>query len=133
VYKKITIKNIDIILEYLPYFKNTKNSFYKVDKKLSLDPFTYSVRVYSFIKDLYENNFIIRFNHSCWQEEALKYFNDPKLLDSANLLILRKLLTLHVRKDRFCAGHFAHMIDTGHILNILKRLKIIRDNNDGVS
>ena len=33
--------------------------------------------------------------------------------------------SLRVRKDRFCEGHFASMIDNGHIATILQRLAVI--------
>lgn len=39
---------------------------------------------------------------------------------------MQKLLTTHVRKERFCSGHLAGMIENGHILALLKRLAAIR-------
>jgi hypothetical protein len=35
--------------------------------------------------------------------------------------VLRKLLTLHVRADRFSEGHLAHLFETGQMVMILKR------------
>ena len=58
-----------------------------------------------------------------WQKEAEMYFHNPILLEIANLEIIRKLLTLHIRKDRFCDFHLDMMVKNGHMLQILKRLK----------
>jgi hypothetical protein len=41
---------------------------------------------------------------------------------------LCRLYTLHVRKDRFCEGHFAAMLANGHIAALTRRLKAIRED-----
>jgi len=33
------------------------------------------------------------------------------------------LLTIHVRKERFCEGHLACVCESGHIVSVLKKLK----------
>ena len=71
---------------------------------------------------------MIEFDYLRWLNEAKKYIEDPKLLESADLLTLRKLLTLHIRKERFCSGHLAAAIDTGHLVKILERLKVLKSN-----
>jgi hypothetical protein len=67
------------------------------------------------------------FDWPSWQEEAEKYVVDPQALATAGLLALRKLLTTHVRKDRFVEGHFGAMLESGHITAILRRLREIRE------
>ena len=47
-----------------------------------------------------------------------------ELADSEPIL---KLLTTHVRKERFCEGHLAAMFEDGHIVALLRRLKVIRE------
>jgi len=79
-----------------------------------------------FIKTLYACNFIQPFDWGSWQDEAAKYIDYPHLLDSAALETVIKLLTAHVRKERFCNGHLAWVISNGHLLKILKRLSEIR-------
>ena len=49
------------------------------------------------------------------------------LLSKANLQTLRKLLTAHVRADRFTEGHLAAMFESGHMTMILKRIAEIHD------
>jgi hypothetical protein len=118
-------KNIDNILKYIPYFESTCKEFYKLDSKYLMDPYIYNKEVNDFVKALYNENMIFSFDWPNWQNEAEKYYRDPELLKYADLQTLRKLLTFHVRKDRFCSGHLLGMIESGHILNILKRLKNI--------
>ncbi len=124
--KKLTIKNIDAVLAYLPYFENTNNVFFTTSDAW-VDPYDFSPTVLDFIETLHDESFIGLYDLSKWQEDAVKYIEDAALLDMADLETIRKLLTLHVRKDRFCSGHLADMIECGHILAILKRLKTIRE------
>ena len=65
-----------------------------------------------------------------WQEVALRYFRHPELLDLADLEVVSRLLTVHVRRDRFSSGHLAQMIDSGHLRAIMERLRAIRDVMD---
>jgi len=37
------------------------------------------------------------------------------MLERADLETIRKLLTLHVRKERFCEGHLLGMFESGHL------------------
>lgn len=74
------------------------------------------------IRDLYANGFIEAFDWSAWQHSAERYVADPGHLAHARLGTLKRLLTTHVRKDRFREGHFASMVKRGHITAILERL-----------
>ena len=48
---------------------------------------------------------IFNFDWMSWRE-AERYINDPTALHSADESILRRLLSLHARADRFDEGHF---------------------------
>jgi hypothetical protein len=61
-----------------------------------------------------------------WQPRAHALYRDPQALGRARLSTLRRLLTLHVRKDRFCEGHLAAMLAEGHIQAILRRIAELR-------
>ena len=115
-YKKLKNNNLGVVLEYLSYFKDKSSSFYTIEKGNFYDPYRYSSKVYQFVDTLKEHNFLILFNHPRWQPGVIKYIEDSKLLESADLLTLRKLLTLHIRKERFCSGNLADAIDTGHMV-----------------
>lgn len=129
---KITPFDIDIVLQYLPYFANPTNKFYEIDKNpltkpivINIDPFIYTHEVSEFITVLYRYNFIQEFDWISW-DESEKYQKDPNLIDDINMETIIKLLTTHVRADRFISGHLASVIDSGHILKILQRLADIR-------
>ena len=73
------------------------------------------------LKILRESGVIRPFDWGAWQSTAERLYRDPKALGRARLSTLGRLLTLHVRKDRFCEGHLASMFESGHITAILRR------------
>jgi hypothetical protein len=86
------------------------------------------------------SDFLLRFRAACsaggwvrsdfdwgaWQDEAIKYVQDPDLLAQADVDTIERLLTLHIRRDRFNDGHLAWAVESGHIIAILRRLQDIR-------
>lgn len=85
------------------------------------------------MRAIYDEHLLIKFNWPEWQPTAERIFSDPTLIASADLDTCRKLLTLRVRKDRFCEGHFAQMIESGHIAVILRRIRDLRDTAAGTA
>ena len=75
---------------------------------------------------LHKSGVIHPFDWGAWQSTAERLYRDPKELGCAQLPTLGKLLTLHVRKDRFCEGHLASMFKSGHITAILRRAAELR-------
>ena len=71
-------------------------------------------------------NLLVAFDWPSWQDVANCYFTDSAALESADLLTLRKLLTTHVRMERFVDGHLATVFESGHLVAILERLKALR-------
>jgi hypothetical protein len=82
---------------------------------------SYSPEVEKFIKACYEDKVILGFRWPAWGEKAEAFYRNPGLLEKASLLTLRRLLTFHLRKDRFCDGHLLDMFESGHIARILQR------------
>jgi hypothetical protein len=120
-----SIKNIDTILEYIPYFESSESEFYEIDTDKSLmDPYFYSEKTSEFIKALYENNFIQAFDWS--QFNTLEKVEN---IENADIDTLIKILTAYVRADRFSSGSIANLIKKGYLLRILYRLKEIQMNN----
>ena len=123
----ITVDNLDRVLAYRPVFERQPDELYEVRMEVSmLDPYVYAAEVNQFIQALYQENLVIAFNWIAWKDEAEQFVNDPERLQTADLATLQKLLTSHVRADRFCSGHFAQMIEMRHMLVILNRLASIR-------
>lgn len=125
--------NILAVLEFLPIFEQSNFSAGEWKSEEGVFPhYNYSEIVLRFEQALYNNEFIQPFNWSIW-EEGKRLVDHPELLQRANLQTLRKLLTAHVRAERFSDGHLAAMFESGHIHRILKRMKEISDakpNND---
>ncbi|MDE3106016.1 MAG: hypothetical protein KGK08_12650 [Acidobacteriota bacterium] len=78
------------------------------------------------VQTLYALGFIINFDWMGWWRDAETYIQNGELLRNASLEICVKLLTGHVRNDRFFDGHLGQVISSGHILAILRRLESIQ-------
>jgi ADP-ribosyl-[dinitrogen reductase] hydrolase len=125
---EIGLQQIDAILVYLPVFEKQDYQFGRwVEQEGQFPYFSFSPEVDKFIGTLHEQNMIIPFDWGSWSAEAERYQSDPAALEVADLLTLRKLLTAHVRADRFTEGHLAKVLESGHITAILRRFKQIRD------
>ncbi len=65
----------------------------------------------------------------CWcdyryqPEKAAAMLRDPLVVSKANLAEVRTMLTYCVRGERFCDGHWAAMIEDGHVRRLLERLE----------
>ena len=93
--------------------------------QLSLEPL-YHPAVQALMHSFNENHFVQPFDWVHWQSTADTFHRDPNLLAQASLETCIELITLHVRKDRFCGGHFGAMVRSGHITAILRRLSELR-------
>ena len=83
--------------------------------------------VMEFIEALYANNWVMRdFDWVEWQKAAQRYIESGELVESADAVTIQKLLTTHARADRFRESHFASMFEAGHLLAILRRLRVLR-------
>ena len=119
------ISSINKILKHLEYFKNSSNPFYKIDKNDLFYPYIYSKEANEFIVTVKKENLTIIYDWTNWQDEASRYFEDPDLLMSANITTIKKLLTIIIRKERFCSGFLVDATKSGVILGILKRLEAL--------
>jgi hypothetical protein len=121
-------EQIDAILVFLPVFE--REDF--VPSKLQVPPNSlpyhdFAGELTRFHEAVHDNGFVFSFDWSAWEHQAHRYFEQPGLLLKANLQVLRKLITFHVRKQRFCDGHLPEMVKCGHIAALLRRLKELRD------
>lgn len=126
-FSNITLKNINAVLAFSALFESQNAKLAQVEIETSyLAPYSYFKDICSFIKTLYEENFIICFDWVDWQKEAKSLIDNPSLLNLADISTIQKLLTTHVRQERFSSGHLVKMIDNGHILAIMKRMAVIK-------
>lgn len=123
----ITSENIQAVLEFLPALQQPDFSPGEwVAQEGSLPYFNYTTEVLSFLKILSGNGFIHPFDWMNWHEGE-ELVEHPALLEKASLQTMRKLLTAHVRADRFSEGHLAAVFESGHMALILKRLAEIHN------
>jgi len=76
-----------------------------------------------FMDACYKNGMVVRFDWENWETEARSYVGKAGRIQEADLAPLRRLLTWHIRQNRFSKHHLAAMIAQGHVLTLLKRMK----------
>ena len=136
------LKNIEPLIEYLKNYVFLGSSLIRqinflisYIEKFEKEEITEEIMA-NFSKDFHRTKLVYKFPWSKWQDEAKKYYKHPQLLSTADLTTIRKLLTLHIRKNRFVDWHLKAIIKSGNMIQILNRLKQIRDelakkeNND---
>jgi hypothetical protein len=79
------------------------------------------------VKALYDQGWIVPFDWPGWHEEAERLFKAPKGLADADAATIRRLLTLPVRKDRFCEGNPAGTLENGQVPALPRRPCEIHD------
>jgi len=129
---EIGLQQLDAILRFLPIFEQSGYVFGEWRSLEGQIPYySMSREAKDFVQALHDQQIIFSFDWASWQEEAERYVSAPEALEMADTLTLRKLLTTHVRKDRFVEGHLASMLECGHITMILRRLRNIQSRPDG--
>ena len=125
----VTGKQIDSILPFLDRFEEAGFSAGNWNNEPGQMPwFHFGELVMEFIQVLYDNDWVTpQFDWGEWQESATRYIESREMVESVDAVTIQKLLTTHVRADRFCEGHLGAMFENGHIVAILRRLKVIRD------
>jgi hypothetical protein len=83
----------------------------------------YHPAVGQFMRACYENGLVLSFDWGAWADETHKYMKDPELITAASLRTCMKLLTTHLRAERFCDGHLEEVLRSGHIATVLRRLE----------
>ena len=130
----LTIANIDAVLAFLPALEDPGAEFTQPPEVEGEDrptnliawaPDELTPLAADFKAALYDNGFVEAFDWVSW-DGPRRYHEDPTLLDDADLETVRRLLTAHVRDDRFEQGHFADMLQSGHLQAILRRLAVLR-------
>ena len=124
----LTSDNLQAVLKFLPHFDQPDFSPGEwITHEGSLPYFSYTQVMLDFIRALSGNGFIQPFDWMNWREGE-QFVDHPELLRRANLQTLRKLLTAHVRADRFSEGHLAGTFESGHMRLILKRMAEIHSS-----
>ncbi len=77
-----------------------------------------------FFEELDALGFNLIFDYQKWAQEQNDFFErDPAFLENADLTLLRKVMTYHVRTERFLQGHLQSLFENGYITSFLTRLE----------
>lgn len=88
--------------------------------------FDYGDEMMAFVQDCYDHQWVSPgFDWPNWNDRQ-KYEENQELVASADTETITRLLTAHIRGDRFVEGHLAAMVANGHLLAIVRRLAVIR-------
>lgn len=109
----------DRLLAFLPTFHRPGYEFSREENGY----YELSSEAGEFIETLYEIGALLVFDWGEWHEEAERLFHDPVALANADEVTLRKLLHFHARKDHFAEDHLAEMFNSGHMSDILRRIR----------
>lgn len=131
----VTKDNIRNILEFLPKFEEPDFDFGEwvpakklEDGVIQIGFYAMSDAALKFLEVLDTNGFIVgefAWTQEPWKSEAMRFMDDPDLVARSDLDTLIKLLTTHSRADRFNEGHLGKVLESGHILAILRRLQVL--------
>lgn len=91
--------------------------------------------VEEFARTVYDQGWVLRdFDWAQWAQsaEAIALRDDEALLAEATPEQLARLLTIVIRQDRFVEGALLDAFESGLILRILRRAKIILDAGGGM-
>ncbi|MFO1148128.1 MAG: DUF6508 domain-containing protein [Alsobacter sp.] len=86
--------------------------------------FAFSAEAKRFFDATYDLDWVdLDFDWMAWSktEEARSLLADYRLIETATVEQLRKLLTMRVRMDRYCEGSLAGDFESGLLLAIVKR------------
>lgn len=80
--------------------------------------------VKAFIACLYDTQVIADADWTTWLEDGGRVlYDDPEQLGRATLEQCRMLLIAHIRADRFTDGHLLSILQDGHLVAILTRIR----------
>jgi hypothetical protein len=118
----------DRVLEFLPVFEQhdvatgEPRGGERTGKVMNMPWFDCGREARELAHVLDEDGWIVDFDWPAWESKAAYYYRHPERLCCADLATLRRLLTLHARKDQCSEGYLAGMIRGGHMLEILRRV-----------
>ena len=130
---------VDWAVSFIERFENAEEPLFTFhegeeqgDGSFQMPYYTRSTIVGEFVGGLDEKGLVVPFDWPAWSDTADSYIGNPDSLLDASADVCFKLLTLHIRADRFTDGHLAQMLESGHITAILKRLREIRKSGQPI-
>lgn len=84
-----------------------------------------SDRVMEFVEACYQANLVQSFDWSAWAKKNADLAHEGKGIESADLDGIIRLVTAHIRADRFVEGHLLEILKSGLMRRIVERLQEI--------
>ena len=103
------------LVAYLPTFERPGYEFARGS--------SWSAEALDFQQALHDTALIFDFDWGAWHDEAERFFDDPEAVAGADEATLRRLLTLHARREHFDEDHLLDMLRSGHVSAILRRAR----------
>jgi len=102
-----------------------------------LGPNHYATRYVAFSEDierfitcLYDTDIVAGTDWTTWLREGGEaFYVEPDRLAEATLEQCRMLLIAHVRADRFSEGHLLETLRSGHLVQLLQRIRTLVDQD----
>jgi len=127
----VTTEKMDELLRFLPLFENPDREYVKewgggemtADGAITMPYPIYYDDVLEFFKLA---------GQAYWSDyeykplEAYEMLSDDRFIATASLDDIKTMLTYCVRGERFMDGHWAHMLESGRIVALLRRLAMLR-------
>ena len=139
---KVTRQGIARLVGFLPGLtpeENTETQFglppgahQTGANSFEIDPSTLSDVPTEFIQACYDEGFVQPFDWMSWHSTQPAELRPDASFDDAELSTIIKLLTLHIRADRFGDGHFLVALRNGTISKILRQLAELGEQMDTV-
>lgn len=128
----ITREGIDALLQFLPYFSSKRPSF---GSEASIhdgrvEPSVLGETSEEFWKACYKHNFVQDFDWGEWSQSRQPLISRGEGIEDLDLADIGRLITTHIRGDRFCDGHLLEVMRSGQMARILERLSVLRRSGD---
>lgn len=127
--RPLTRDDFEAILRFLPAFKEPDVAFTEPLEPRPEEPGVIvwdepglSPLAAEFIAALHEHGWIVAFDWVKW-DLGPRLDQHRELIAGARVETLRRLLTCHVRADRFTSGHLQYVFESGGFTAILQRLQ----------
>lgn len=114
------------LLAFLPALRNREPDFWRVGAWGDMPSTVSTDTAKSLLRYIYDHNLLLEdFDWMAWQDEAIAHLDYRLRLETADLPTLQKLLTAHIRADRFSEGHYDAILENGFLRDLLERLAVV--------
>jgi hypothetical protein len=127
----ITLEKMDELLQFLPLFEVPGRSYVQSPASSGPGAEGESLRPYpEYCEDVLAFFWLV--GQPCWSDfeydprQAQALLSDDAFIDTCSLEGLKTLLTYCVRSERFGDGAWLHLLESGRIAALLRRLAVLR-------